>query len=88
MENTVIKAITFEIPKDEAEIKISYFLDDGFDRKYVVALFKKLESMNFGKYIAGRKGRGYSTAFLPNEKCPSVYVLEVTQKKRGRKRTK
>jgi len=87
-EKIVIKTIAFDIPKDQQEIKISSFLDEGFDRKYVVALFEKLQIMGFGKYFAGKKGRGHSTKFIPAENCPKVYILEVIQKKRGRKKSK
>jgi len=88
MDNEVKKTIVFDIPQDQSEIVISHFLNEGFDRKYVVMLFEKLEKMKFGKYEAGQKGRGHSTKFLPNKNCPIVYVLEVTQKKRGRKPSK
>ena len=88
MKDTIIKTIAFDIPKDQQEIKISSFLDEGFDRKYVVLLFKKLEAMGFGRYMAGKKGRGHSTKFIPSEGCPEIYILEVIQKKRGRKKSK
>lgn len=86
--DTIIKSISFNIPVEKDVIEISYFLDEGFDRKYVVKLLKALESMNFGKFELGKKGRGHSTKFYPSKNCPKSFTIEVVQKKRGRKKTK
>ncbi len=82
-ENTIKKTITFALPKQE--MSITEFLKEGFDRKHISMLFEKLQSLGFGEYVQGKRGRGFSAKFTPNKKCPEIYILEIEQKKRGRK---
>jgi hypothetical protein len=84
----VKKTITFNLPREKTPLTIGYFVELGFNRKHIVMLFEKLQSLDFGKFEKGRKGRGLSSKFIPAKNCPEVYLLDIEQKKRGRKGTR
>jgi len=87
---TIRKTIPFTLvfEGDSREITITYYINEGYDRRYVTMLFEKLQALGYGEFLRGKKGRGFVAKFVANKKCPEVYILEVEQKKRGRKGSK
>ena len=84
--STTSRQVKFTIP--QTVMTITTFVEQGFDRRYVVALFEELESKGFGQYVKGHRGRTGASKFIPAlDVCPQEYTITVEQKKRGRKPT-
>jgi hypothetical protein len=50
-------------------------IEKGYKRSDITALFEELSSHGFGEYIKGKRGRGSSSSFNPNETCPKRFEL-------------
>lgn len=76
------KIVEFIIPRKE--LKIEEY-KATHNRRHIILLFQQLQREGFGSYFEGHRGRTGAARFVPNDKCPEKYELEIEEKKRGRK---
>ncbi len=75
METGIKNIVIFTLPK--RDLLINDLINEEHSKEQIIKLFKKLHSLGYGEYIAGKRGKGNVTKFIPNKLCPNIYVLEV-----------
>ncbi|HUU88578.1 MAG TPA: hypothetical protein VMX17_12615 [Candidatus Glassbacteria bacterium] len=82
----ITKKITFKFDANSDKITLPDLLSKGYVRTHIVALFEELQSVGFGEFKQGTRGRGQSHKFIKNSKCPTDYSIVIDEKPRGRPR--
>ena len=65
------KTIDFELSK---EMTMPSMVGKGYRRKEVISLFEKLEELQYGEYVKGKRG-GSPTKFISNDDCPASFTM-------------
>ena len=85
---TVIKTVQFDLTtnNDSGIITMPDLLDKSYVRAHISKLFCELEKNGLGQHVVGTRGRGQCEHFIKNEKTPDNFILQMSEKSRGRPR--
>jgi hypothetical protein len=72
------KSIRFDLSET---MLLKDMVEYGYQRNEIIKLFEELESLQYGEFFRGSKGRGNPTKFICNNKAPTSYMLNVDVKK-------
>jgi len=61
-------------------IPIPYLQAKGYDKKYILLVFAKLDELKYGIFRKGKCGRYNVGIFYPNDDCPASFFLEIKDK--------
>jgi len=82
----ITKKVTFNLDNGSDKIDLPDLLSKQYVRNHIIALFEELQSLGYGEFKQGTRGRGQCHKFIKNDKCPNSYSIFIEEKPRGRPR--